>query len=207
MIHTYLATSNTFSMCCISHPFKAAKRKCHYCHDPLCPSCQESYGHHIFCGKHCHIKHLIDESVTQFWVLLKFKQLYVSSLIIILVAVLVGIPESSQPTWKGNIKPSEKSKTYQPSASKVNSDPTIYKYNLFSSVELPVEKTFHKIKAFNGNGVKDVLHLKRSNRKKRTSIMRLSDQPKIRAPIPVIKSRLEIKKVTKGLGEKLPLLM
>ena len=145
--------------------------------------------------------------MTQFWVLLKSKQLYVSFLIIILVAVLVGIPESSQPTWKGNIKPSEKSKTYQPSASKVNSDPTIYKYNLFSSVELPVEKTFHKIKAFNGNGVKDVLHLKRSNRKKRTSIMRLSDQPKIRAPIPVIKSRIEIKKVTKGLGEKLPLLM
>ena len=194
-------------MFCRSHPFKVAKRKCYYCHDPLCPSCQEIYGHHIFCDKSCCLKNFLRECLAHFLVLLKPKELYVSSLIIILVAVFVGIPKSSQPTWNGHIEPGENKKSLQLSSNRIKPDPQIYKYNLFSSSELPVEKTFNKIKAFNKYGVKEILHFEKSIRKKGTSKKRFSDQPEIRIPIPVIKSRIEIKKVTKGLGKKLPLLV
>jgi peptidoglycan/xylan/chitin deacetylase (PgdA/CDA1 family) len=194
-------------MYCRSHPFKIAKRKCDYCHDSLCPSCQEHYGHHSFCGKHCYIKHFLNEVVTQSLVFLKSKQLYISSLIIIPVAVIIGLPKSSQPTWKGHIESIKNSKSDQPSASKMKSNPHVYKYSPFSSSELPVETTFNKIKAFNRNRAKEILHFDKNIRKKETAKKRFSDQPEISTPIPVIKNSIETKEVTKGLGKRLPLLV
>lgn len=197
-------------MFCRSHPFKAAKRNCCYCHDPLCSLCQETYGHHIFCSKSCYLKNFLRKSLAHFLVRLKPKELYISSLFIILVAVFVGIPKSSQPTWKEGIEPAENNKSLQLSAHKIKPGPHI-KHTLFESSELPVEKAFNDIKSLNRIDIKGFLSFKNRLLKKDTPKKRFSSRLEIRTPIPIIKSRIELKDAEQGLLTqdeiRVPLLM
>ena len=185
-------------MFCRSHPFKAAKRKCYYCHDPLCPPCQETYGHDIFCGKSCYLKNLLRECLAHFLVCLKPKELYVSFLVIILVVVFVGIPKSSQPTWKEGIEPAENNKSLQLSAHKIKPGPH-NKHTPFESSELPVEKAFNDIKSLNRIDVKGFLSFKNGLIKKETPKKRFPSRLEIRTPVPIIENRIEIKDVEQGL--------
>ncbi len=45
-------------MNCYRHPDKEAKRKCYYCRQPICPTCQVKLSRHIFCSDICHKKWL-----------------------------------------------------------------------------------------------------------------------------------------------------
>ena len=182
-------------MFCRSHPFKVAKSDCCYCHDPLCPTCQELYGERTFCGKSCYIKNLLSECLAYFLVFLKPKQLYASSLIIVLVVVLVGIPNRSQPTWKRPIELVENNESLQLLANKIKPGPHI-KHNLFESSELLIEKTFNNIKLPNRIKAKELPSFRKSLLKKETPKKRFSNRSEIRAPIPIIKSRIKINDVS-----------
>lgn len=39
---------------CFRHPGTPARRQCFNCRKPVCPACQLSLDHHIFCGDECH---------------------------------------------------------------------------------------------------------------------------------------------------------
>ncbi len=41
---------------CKNHPDKLTARRCFYCKEPICPSCQLSLSHHLFCSKSCYYK-------------------------------------------------------------------------------------------------------------------------------------------------------
>ncbi len=41
-------------MNCYRHPEREARRRCYFCRKPICPSCQITLSHHIFCSEVCH---------------------------------------------------------------------------------------------------------------------------------------------------------
>ena len=41
---------------CKNHPQILASRQCYYCKEAVCPQCQQTIEHHIFCSRGCYVK-------------------------------------------------------------------------------------------------------------------------------------------------------
>jgi len=70
---------------CKRHPARFSSRKCYYCKDFICSSCQVIFQHHIFCGTWCFIKYAIKHNTLK----LRFSKKYAYLLAGIVVFQLI----------------------------------------------------------------------------------------------------------------------
>ena len=66
---------------CKRHPDRYSSRRCYYCKEHICSSCQNSIRHHIFCGTWCFLKYLLKQQISRF----KFSKEYTFLISIIIV--------------------------------------------------------------------------------------------------------------------------